>query len=92
MADHKESRARRDSIHKTALTLRIIADTDAEAARQVAPWAPSVFPGDVAEYGLIGTVDTVRDRFAAGVDELVITFVDALELTTIQRYAREFLR
>ncbi|MER6800057.1 hypothetical protein ABT262_49970, partial [Amycolatopsis mediterranei] len=28
---------------------------------------------------------------AAGVDELVITFVDALELTTIQRYAQEFL-
>jgi hypothetical protein len=89
MADHKESRVRRDSIHKTALTLRIIADTDEEAAQQVPPWAPSVFPGDVAQYGLI---DTVRDRLAAGVDELMITFVDALELTMIQRYAREFLR
>ncbi|WIX92221.1 LLM class F420-dependent oxidoreductase [Amycolatopsis sp. DG1A-15b] len=85
-----------DSIHKTALTLCIIADTDEEAAQQVPPWAPSVFPGDVAEYGLIGTIDTVRDRLAAyeaaGVDELVITFVDALELTTIERYAQEFLR
>ena len=49
-----------------------------------------------AEYGLTGTVDTVRDRLhayeAAGVDELVITFVDAMELTTIHPYAQEFLR
>jgi len=45
---------------------------------------------------LTGTVDTVRDRLhayeAAGVDQLVITFVDAMELTTIHPYAQEFLR
>ncbi len=84
-----------DSIHKTALTLCIIADTDEKAAQQVPPWAPTVYPGDIAEYGLVGTMDTVRERVAtyeaSGVDELVITFTDALQLDTIRRYAAEFL-
>lgn len=84
-----------ESIHKTVMTLCIMGDTDEEAAQLVPPWAPAVFPGNVAEYGLVGTVDTIRERLAnyeaAGVDELTITFIDALELTTMRRYADEFL-
>jgi F420-dependent oxidoreductase-like protein len=85
-----------DSIHKTAMTLCIIAETDEEAAQLVPPWAPQVWPGDVREYGLVGTVDTIRKRLAdyeaIGVDELTITFLDALELTTMRRYAKEFMQ
>jgi F420-dependent oxidoreductase-like protein len=84
-----------ESIRKTAMTLCIIAETDEEARGLVPPWAPGVFPGDVAEYGLVGTIDTVRERIAAfeaaGVDELALTFIDALELTTLELYAKEFL-
>jgi F420-dependent oxidoreductase-like protein len=82
-------------IHKTAMTLCIIGETDEEAGKLVPPWAPQVFPGEIHEYGLVGTVDTIRKRLAdyeaVGVDELVITFVDAPELTTIRRYAKEFM-
>jgi F420-dependent oxidoreductase-like protein len=83
------------TIHKTAMTLCIIADSDQEAAEQVPPWAPGAYPGNVAEYGLVGTVDTVRKRMAAyeaaGVNELVLSFVDAPGLTTQRRFAEEFL-
>ena len=41
-----------------------------------------MFPGQLADYGLIGTLDTIGERIArweeAGVDELVVGFQDAL--------------
>ena len=65
------------SIRKTAMTLCIIGETDAEAAALVPPWAPQVFTGDIARHGLVGTIDTIRRRLAdyeaAGVNELART-------------------
>jgi F420-dependent oxidoreductase-like protein len=82
------------SITKTSTTYCILADTDEEARAAVPPWAPMVFPGDIAEYGLIGTVDTIRERLAAyeaaGVDELVVAFLDGLNPDTLRRFAAEF--
>jgi F420-dependent oxidoreductase-like protein len=84
-----------DSIRKTAMTLCIIGETDAEAAALVPPWAPQVFTGDIASYGLVGTIDTIRGRLAAyeavGVDELAISFHGAPGLSTLRAYARAFL-
>ena len=84
-----------DSIHRTTATLCIVADTDDEARAQVPPGSSAVFPGDLAEYGLIGTLKTIRERIAryveAGVQELAITFAGATELDVIRRFADEFI-
>ena len=83
------------SISKTAMTLCIIGETDAAAAALVPPWARQVFTGDIASYGLVGTLDTIRMRLAdyeaAGVDELAICFADAPQLSTLRAYADAFL-
>src|SRR4051812_18902840 len=64
------------TITKTSTGYCIMAETDEQARAQVPPWAPMVFPGDVAEYGLIGSLETIRKRIAvweaAGVDELIV--------------------
>ncbi|GAB2966212.1 TIGR03560 family F420-dependent LLM class oxidoreductase [Amycolatopsis acidiphila] len=82
-------------ITKTSTGYCIMADTDEEALAAVPPWAPMVFPGDLAEYGLIGTAGTIRKRLAAfedaGVDELIVGFHDALEPATVRRFAAEFI-
>jgi alkanesulfonate monooxygenase SsuD/methylene tetrahydromethanopterin reductase-like flavin-dependent oxidoreductase (luciferase family) len=84
------------SITKTATSYCIIADTDDEARAAVPPWAPMVFPGDLGSYGLVGTIDTIRERLAVyertGVDELIVGFQDALNVDTIRRFAKEFIQ
>lgn len=84
------------TITKTSTSYCIIADTDEEARAAVPPWAPMVFPGDLGSYGLVGTVDTIRERLAAyeqaGVDELVVAFQDALSADTLRRFAKEFIQ
>jgi F420-dependent oxidoreductase-like protein len=84
------------TITKTSTSYCIIADTDEEARAAVPPWAPMVFPGDLGSYGLVGTIDTIRDRLAvyaeAGVDELVVAFHDALNVDTIRLFAKEFIQ
>ena len=84
------------SITKTSTSYCIIADTDDEARAAVPPWAPMVFPGDLGSYGLVGTIDTIRERLAvyerAGVDELVVGFQDALNADTVRLFAKEFIR
>ncbi|GAA2629822.1 LLM class F420-dependent oxidoreductase [Actinomadura fulvescens] len=84
-----------EEITRTSTGYCIIADTDEEARAQIPPWAPHVFPGDLASYGLIGTVDTIRERLAAyedaGVDELLIGFHDSLDPNLVRRFASEFL-
>ena len=88
-----------ESIHRTALTLCIIGDTDEQARALIPGWAGAVFPGDVGSYGLIGTLETIRQRLAAyevaGVQELVIhfsDFSDATHLDAVRRFARAFMR
>ncbi len=84
-----------ESIHRTALTLCIIRETDEQAQALVPEGTEAVFPGDIRSYGLIGSLSTVRERLAnyeaAGVQELVITFADAPQLETIQGFARAFI-
>jgi F420-dependent oxidoreductase-like protein len=84
------------TITKTSTSYCIIGDTDEEARALVPPWAPLVFPGALADYGLVGTLDTIGERLAgyekAGVDELIVAFHDALEPDTLRRFAAEFIR
>ncbi|MEU5696657.1 LLM class F420-dependent oxidoreductase [Actinosynnema sp. NPDC020468] len=84
-----------DAIHRTASTLCIIGDTDEEARRRVPEGARFAYPGDVASYGLVGTVDTIRDRIAAyeavGVRELAIAFDDPTGTESVRRFAAAFL-
>jgi alkanesulfonate monooxygenase SsuD/methylene tetrahydromethanopterin reductase-like flavin-dependent oxidoreductase (luciferase family) len=83
------------AITKTSTSYCIIADTDEEARAAVPPWAPLVFPGELGEYGLIGTLDTIRERLAAyreaGVDELIVGFQNALDADTLRTFANEFI-
>lgn len=85
-----------DSIHRTVMTHCIIADTDEEAKTLIPEWAPAIFPGDIGSYGLIGTIDTIRERIAAyeaaGVQELVISFNDTENLDNIRQFATQFIR
>ncbi|EFH80990.1 LLM class F420-dependent oxidoreductase [Ktedonobacter racemifer] len=84
-----------ESIHRTALTLCIIGETDEQARAQVPDWAGAVFPGDVGSYGLIGTPETIRQRLTAyeeaGVQGLVISFLDATHLDEIRQFAQTFI-
>jgi F420-dependent oxidoreductase-like protein len=83
-------------ITRTATTFSLIADSDEAARAAVPPGLSAVFPGDVGEYGLVGTLDTVRDRVAAyeaaGVQELVIAFHDALNPKALPEFAAEFIQ
>jgi F420-dependent oxidoreductase-like protein len=85
-----------DSILKTTCSYCVITDTDEEAKALIPAWAPAVFPGDLASYGMVGTIDTIRDRIAAyeavGVQEVAITFGQAVENPDILRqFAEEFI-
>jgi alkanesulfonate monooxygenase SsuD/methylene tetrahydromethanopterin reductase-like flavin-dependent oxidoreductase (luciferase family) len=83
------------TITKTTTSYCIIADTDEAAQAAVPPWAPMVFPGSLGDYGLVGTLDTIRERIAvyerAGVDELIVGFQDALNPDTLRTFASEFI-
>ncbi|QRP48447.1 LLM class F420-dependent oxidoreductase [Amycolatopsis sp. FDAARGOS 1241] len=97
LARHCETVGRDYSaITKTSTTYCITADTDDEARAAVPPWAQLVFPGDLAGYGLVGTIDTIRNRLdtyrEAGVDELIIGFQNALDADTLRTFAAEFVR
>lgn len=85
-----------DSIIRTTSTMCIIADTDQEARAAVPPSASMVYPGDVGEYGLIGTIETIRDRIAgyeaAGVQELAISFDNPTQLDILRHFASEFIK
>src|SRR5258708_8385697 len=76
-----------ESIHRTALTLCLIGETDEQARAQIPGWAGAVSPGDIGSYGLIGTLETIRQRLAAyeaaGGQELVIHFSDFFDSTPL---------
>lgn len=97
LKEHCETIGRNyQSIHRTALTLCIIGDTDEQAQALVPNGVEAVFPGDVRSYGLIGNMETIKRRIAAyeaaGVQELVITFFDAPQLDTLHQFARAFVQ
>jgi len=73
----------------------VLDETDEKAAARVPQWAPAVYPGDISTYGLIGTVDTVRERIAAyeavGVDEFVLSFPDTVQTDLLTQFAEAFI-
>jgi F420-dependent oxidoreductase-like protein len=83
-----------DSIHRTAMTMAILARTDEEALAQVPAGVEAFYPGDVSSYGLIGSPATVARRIevyaAAGVQELAIGLQG--DLDAIRWFAKEFVR
>jgi len=85
-----------NSIRRTAQTLCIIADTDEQAQALVPPGLEFIFPGDFRSYALIGSIETIRQRLAAyeaaGVQELVIAFLDIPRVEMMQRFARAFIQ
>jgi F420-dependent oxidoreductase-like protein len=96
LAQHCENVGRDyDAIHRTATTVCIIRDTDEAARAAMPPGLEFAFPGDLASYGLIGTLDTVRERLAAyeaaGVQELVVGFEDPTDAGLVRTFAAEFL-
>jgi F420-dependent oxidoreductase-like protein len=84
-----------DRIRRTMTTACLIADTEEAAQRELPPEMGLFYPGDFGSYLLYGTADTVRRRIAAyeaaGVQELVIGFHDALNPEAIRGFAKEFI-
>lgn len=75
--------------------LCLIGETDEQARALIPGWAGAVFLGDVGSYGLIGTLETIRQRLAAyevaGVHELVIHLRDATHLDAVRLFAKTFI-
>jgi alkanesulfonate monooxygenase SsuD/methylene tetrahydromethanopterin reductase-like flavin-dependent oxidoreductase (luciferase family) len=75
--------------------LCVIADTDEQARAMLPPGLDTIYPGNAADYCLIGTPDTIRERLAAyqavGVDEIAITFLAPDVPSAIARYAAAIL-
>jgi F420-dependent oxidoreductase-like protein len=84
------------AIKRTASTVVIIRDSDEEARALVPPGLDFAFPGDLGAYGLIGTLETVKERIAAyeaaGVQELVLSFEDSTSAKMVRQFADMFIR
>jgi F420-dependent oxidoreductase-like protein len=83
-----------ESIHRTSTTFCLMADSDEQALEQL----PAEFKarlGNKVTTALIGSPETIRQRLAtyeeAGVQELLMRFVDGTNLEGIRRFAREFI-
>lgn len=83
-----------NSIHRTSGAVCIIGNTDEEALAKTPEFIKARY-GEAVNSTLIGTLDTIRKRIAAfeaaGVQELIISFPDALQLDSIRRFAKEFI-
>ena len=83
-----------ESIHRTSTTFCLMADSD-EQARALLPPERKARLGDRVNTALIGSPETIWQRLAAyeaaGVQELVLRFLDGTNLQALRRFAREFL-
>ncbi|HEV2661303.1 MAG TPA: LLM class F420-dependent oxidoreductase, partial [Ktedonobacteraceae bacterium] len=83
-----------NSIRRTTGTICIIADTDEKAIAKIPEMAKARL-GSAINNSLIGSPDTIRKRIAAyeaaGVQELQLMFMDAVQLDSIRRFAQEFI-
>lgn len=83
-----------ESIHRTSTTLCLIADSD-EQALALLPAERKDRLGKRIHTALVGSPETIRQRLAAyeeaGVQELLMRFVDGTNLDTIRRFAKEFI-
>jgi F420-dependent oxidoreductase-like protein len=84
-----------ERIRRTVTTACLVTETDEQAQRELSPGMGLFYPDDFGSYLLYGTVDTVRRRIAAyeaaGVQELVIGFHDALNPEALRGFAKEFI-
>jgi alkanesulfonate monooxygenase SsuD/methylene tetrahydromethanopterin reductase-like flavin-dependent oxidoreductase (luciferase family) len=84
-----------ESIHRTSTTFCSLADTDEQARAQIPDVLKSLFADRMGATALIGSPDTVRRRLAeleaAGVQELIIGFVQRTDPEQLRRFAREFI-
>src|SRR5215469_14410938 len=83
-----------ENIHRTSTTVCLMADSD-EQARALLPAERKARLGSEVQTALIGSPETIRKRLAtyeeAGVQELLIRFIDGTNLEGIRRFAREFI-
>lgn len=83
-----------ESIHRTSSASCSIAETDERAFAQLPEAAKRMFADRISS-GLIGSPETIRKRLAnleaAGVQELILNFVNKTDLEQIRFFAREFL-
>jgi F420-dependent oxidoreductase-like protein len=83
-----------ESIRRTSTPFCSIGATDEEARAKI-PQAFLSRLGDRLNTGLIGSPDTIRQRLAeleaAGVQELIISFADAVQLDSLRAFAKEFI-
>jgi F420-dependent oxidoreductase-like protein len=83
-----------ESIHRTSISICSIGETDEEAIAKIPASLRSRF-GDRINSGLIGSPDTIRQRLAAfeeaGVQELILGFPDITTLSSLRRFAKEFI-
>src|SRR5260370_24749711 len=82
-----------ESIHRTSSTLCLLADSD-EQALALLPAELKAKLGDAVKTALIANPGTLRQRLAAyeaaGVQELLLRFVDGTNLEALRRFAKEF--
>ena len=82
-----------ESIHRTSSTLCLMADSDEMALRQL-PAELKARLGKSVNTALIGSPETIRLRLAAyeeaGVQELLVRFIDGTNLEALRRFAQEF--
>jgi F420-dependent oxidoreductase-like protein len=80
------------SIHRTSSTLCLMADSD-EQALALLPVERQARLGNEVRTALIGSPETIRQRLAAyedaGVQELLLRFVDGTNLEALRRFAQE---
>ena len=83
-----------ERIHRTSSTFCLLADSD-EQALEFLPAERKARLGDAMQTALIGSSETIRQRLAAyaeaGVQELVLRFVDGTNLEALRRFAKEFI-
>jgi len=82
-----------ESIHRTSSTLCLMADSDEQVLRQL-PAELKARLGKSVNTALIGSPETIRLRLAAyeeaGVQELLVRFIDGTNLEALRRFAQEF--
>lgn len=80
------------SIHRTSSTLCLLAESDEQALEQL-PADRRARLGNAVQTALIGSSETIRKRMAAyeqaGVQELVLRFVDGTNPDALRRFAQE---
>lgn len=83
-----------ESIHRTSSTICLLAESD-EQAMALLPADRKARLGNAVQTALIGSPETLRKRLityeAAGVQELVLRFIDGTNPEALRRFAEEFI-